>query len=364
MIKNIILYENKVNLITLNYKSIKSLLYLIKSKKKYAEYIFKWIHKYKITNIMLMTNISKFLRFKLSTICDIHLIKIINERISIDNTVKWLFKINNNYIETIAISNKKKKFTLCISSQIGCMLNCSFCYTAKYGFFKNLTTQNIISQIFIAENRLVKLFPKNNNITNIVIMGMGEPLLNTKNIITSLEIINNKYAYNISKKKITLSTSGIIPEFKTLMKHKIPIAISLHATNNKLRSELMPINRKYNIESLLTECKKYCNDNRITIEYILIKNINDTKEHALKLLKLLKNIKCKVCLIPFNSFNNSIYISSNIKNIINFQSILKKSNIITTIRKSKGSNIDAACGQLSENSKNKIIKSKYFINAL
>lgn len=342
------MYSNKINLLNLSKKSIDLLLNLIKEKTFHTNQILEWVHKRNQTNINLMTNLSINLRKKLKKICKIKTLEIIKEQIDEKNTIKWLLKINKkNFIETVAIPNKKNHFTLCMSTQIGCMLNCTFCNTANQGFYRNLKPSEIISQIFNSQNIIKKTYFKNNKITNIVFMGMGEPLLNIKNLITAINIIQNKNCYNINKKKITISTSGIVPEIKNIEPLNIPLAISLHATTDKLRTKLMPINKKYNINAILAECKKYSIKNTITIEYIMLKNVNDSNNHAYELVKLIKNIKCKVCLIPFNTYKNSKYEQSNKKTIIEFQNILKNNKITTNIRKKMGDKINAACGQLS-----------------
>ncbi|MDP2763062.1 MAG: 23S rRNA (adenine(2503)-C(2))-methyltransferase RlmN [Enterobacteriaceae bacterium] len=342
------MYSNKINILNFNYDSINKLLILIKEKKFHTKQILEWIHKKNKLNIKLMTNLSLNLRNKLKKICKIKTLKIIKEDIDEKNTIKWLFKINKkNYIETVAIPNKKNHFTICISSQIGCMLNCTFCNTASHGFYRNLKPNEIIGQLFNAQNRINNIYYNNNKITNIVFMGMGEPLLNIKNLIIAINVMENKHCYNISKKKLTISTSGVVPEIKTIADLEIPLAISLHATNDNERTNLMPINKKYNIKKLLNACKEYSKKNTLTIEYIMLKDINDSKKHATELAYLLNKIKCKVCLIPFNKFENSKYEPTSMKDIIDFQNILKKSKIITTIRKKMGDTINAACGQLS-----------------
>lgn len=337
----------KINLLNLNYNSIVILLKFLKEKKFNSAQITNWVYKKNIIDIDLMTNIKSTLKKKLKNISEIKLLNIKKEYIDTDNTIKWLIETNhNNIIETVAIPNNKNHFTLCISSQIGCMLNCSFCLTGKNGFTRNLKTHEIISQVLLADSKIKTLFPEK-KITNIVMMGMGEPLLNIENVLSFISTISNENCYNINKKKITISTSGITSKINIIAKHKIPLALSLHATNDKIRSKLMPINKKYPIKKLLTACQEYSMDNDLTIEYIMLENINDSKTDAFNLIKLLKNIKCKICLIPFNEIPYTTFNSTKLEKIITFQKILKKNSIITTIRKKRGSQINAACGQLS-----------------
>lgn len=336
----------KINIINFNEKSIHKLIKYLNGKSFYAKQLLAWIYKQNINNFIKITDINKQFKYKLIKLCNININKIYKEIINSDNTIKWLIKLfDKNIIETVAIPNRKNHYTLCISTQIGCPLNCKFCYTGKQKFYRNLNTNEIVDQVITAYKRINNLF-SNKIITNIVVMGMGEPLLNITNLINAINIISNKNTFNIHKNKITVSSSGIIPHIKTLKKHKIPLAISLHSTNNNDRSKLMPINKKYPIEKLITSCKDYTKNNKLTIEYIMIKNINDTTKHAKNLSILLKHIKCKICLIPFNKFPKTIYNTSNIQNIKTFQHILKKNGFTTTIRKKFGEKINAACGQL------------------
>lgn len=337
----------KINLLNFNENSIIYLLKLLKEKKFNTNQINNWIYKKNVIDINLMSNIRLQLKKKINNISNISILNIKKEYIDIDNTIKWLIETHdNNIIETVAIPNSKNHFTICISSQIGCALNCSFCSTGKNGFIRNLKTYEIISQLFISNEKIKKIFP-NKKITNIVMMGMGEPLLNINNVLSFISIITNKNCYNISKNKITISTSGIITNISKIIENKIPLALSLHFTNNDLRSKFMPINKKYPLKNLLNECEKIHEQIDLTIEYIMLKNINDSEKDAIILSNLLKKIKCKICLIPFNDINYTQFKSSSIEKIKKFQMILIKKGITTTIRKKRGSNINAACGQLA-----------------
>jgi len=338
----------KINLLNLNSKSLLKLIKYINLDKIYFKKILYYLHKQYVSEISNIEYINKSSRIIFKKVCCINVQKLNNENIDKYNTIKWSIKINKNNIELVAIPNNKNHYTLCISSQIGCALNCSFCYTGTKGFTRNLKPYEIINQLTQASKRIKFIF-NTKRITNIVFMGMGEPLLNIKNVLVSIDLITHKNAHNISLNKITLSTSGIIPYIDYINLNKIPLAISLHAPNDNLRNILMPINKKYSIINLLDKCKPIAEYNKLTIEYIMLKNINDSVNHALDLIKLLKNIKCKICLIPFNYFNGSQYKSSNFKNIIKFTNLLKKHGIMTTIRKKMGYEINAACGQLTSN---------------
>lgn len=338
----------KINLLNFTHESLINLTKILKEKKFISEQINSYIYKKKITQIKNIDNIKKNLREKLNKLFEIKKLIVIKEYLDLDNTIKLIIKTEKNIIETVAIPNSKNHFTICISSQNGCSLNCSFCNTGKNGFYGNLKPYEIISQIIIAEEKIKKIF-ENKKITNIVLMGMGEPLLNLENVLAFISIVSNKNTLNINKKKITISTSGIANKIKKLAENNIPLALSLHFTDDKLRSKIMPINKKYSLKSVLNECKKYVSikNNELTIEYILIKDLNDSDKDINNLIKITKHIKCKICLIPFNIIPNSSFKPPAIEKIINFQNELKKNGVIVNIRKKRGQNINAACGQLS-----------------
>lgn len=339
-----------INLLNVNIDKFKKFIKKIKKNNFSANQIIRWIYKYNVKNFNKMTNISNKLKKILIMLFYISIPNIVNKKISNDGVIKWLMTNDNiNFFETVLII-KNKKSTLCISSQIGCIIKCKFCYTGKLGFKKNLDISEIIGQFWVVINKLKK--NKKIFIKNIVFMGMGEPLLNFKNILASLKILININAYGISKKYITLSTSGIVPMIKKLSKTcPISLAISLHASNNKLRNKLVPINKKYPLEILLKTCKKYIKYSPkkiITFEYCMLNKINDNNYNAYELINLIynKKIKCKFNLIPFNIFPGSKFIKSSNLRIKIFANILIKYGIFTTIRKSRGLNINAACGQL------------------
>ncbi|QCI16531.1 23S rRNA (adenine(2503)-C(2))-methyltransferase RlmN [Buchnera aphidicola (Aphis craccivora)] len=346
---NLNVFHSKVNLLNLDPKKMQLFLTSIGAKNFAADQIMKWIYNHNCYDFNKMLNISKNIRKKLNQIAYIKISNFSEEKVSSDGTKKWITSLNEQKIETVYIPEKKRS-TLCISSQIGCALKCDFCATGKQGFNRNLTTSEIISQILQAKKKL-----KDKKLTNIVFMGMGEPLLNLNNVIAALKIILNKNGFGLSKRRITLSTSGIIPAIDKLsQKVDVNLAISLHASNNDIRNLIMPINKKYNIELLLNSVSRYlknsnANRNGVTIEYVMLKNINDSIKNAEELAYILKKIPSKINLIPWNSFKNSSFTSSTINRINIFANILRKKGFSTTIRKNRGEDINAACGQLTGN---------------
>lgn len=346
---NLNVFHSKVNLLNLDPKKMQLFLTSIGAKNFASDQIMKWIYNHNCYDFNKMLNISKNIRKKLNQIAYIKISNFSEEKVSSDGTKKWITSLNEQKIETVYIPEKKRS-TLCISSQIGCALKCDFCATGKQGFNRNLTTSEIISQILQAKKKL-----KDKKLTNIVFMGMGEPLLNLNNVIAALKIILNKNGFGLSKRRITLSTSGIIPAIDKLsQKIDVNLAISLHASNNDIRNLIMPINKKYNIELLLNSVSRYlknsnANRNGVTIEYVMLKNINDSIKNAEELAYILKKIPSKINLIPWNSFKNSSFTSSTINRINIFANILRKKGFSTTIRKNRGEDINAACGQLTGN---------------
>lgn len=352
--KNITTVTNsKINLLNLDLDSMKKFFLSIGEKEFRAKQIMKWIYQYFCDDFNKMTNISFRLKKKLLTLCCISPPKFFYQKNSIDGTIKWSVAIGNQFVETVCIP-QCKRITLCISSQLGCALACNFCLTGKQGFSKNLSVSEIIGQIWYVKKLIY--FSKLNiigKITHIVMMGMGEPLLNLSNVVCALKIILNDFGFNMSKNHVTLSTSGVVPALNKLgTMVDVSLAVSLHASNDIIRSKLMPINRKYNIQSLLSSIKKYLynsnsNRGRVTIEYVMLRGINDREHHAEELFNLLKFIPHKINLIPWNYFPGSDYVCSSHETINNFSKILIKKGCIVTIRKIRGQDINAACGQLS-----------------
>lgn len=315
-----------------------------------ADQVIQWMHQRAVINVNDMTDLSKSLRSHLSEHATVELPEIAYQQQATDGTIKWLIRLSDgNCIETVYIPESTRA-TLCISSQVGCALNCSFCATGKEGFNRNLTTAEIIGQLWLARARLKEL-NIDQRISNVVMMGMGEPMLNYDPVLASLELMLNDKAYGLSKYRVTVSTSGVVPAMLKL-KQDLPVAlaVSLHAPNNALRNQLVPINRKYPIETLISVCKSYFpaqSKRQVTYEYVMLDGINDQMEHADQLLKLLKGSAAKMNLIPFNDFEKSGHTSSSAAQIAAFQQRLMKGGLMTWVRKTRGEDVAAACGQLA-----------------
>jgi len=342
---------SKVNLLGLDRQGLQDFFVGLGEKSYRAEQGLKWIHFIGIQDIQALTNFSKSLREKLCDIAEIKPPTIAYRSTSPDGTRKWIIKLfDGNCIETVFIPEKTRG-TLCVSSQVGCTLNCDFCSTGKQGFNRNLTAAEIIGQVWLAVRDLsTQQGLHDHAITNVVMMGMGEPLLNFDNVVASMNIMLDDFGYGLSKRRVTLSTAGVIPEMKRLRKvSDVALAVSLHAPNDTLRNQLVPLNKKYPLKELIAACKEYFEeDNRryVTIEYVMLDGVNDTLEHASELIQLLRNIKVKVNLIPFNPFPNTIYKRSSPETIDRFRLKLMQANINCITRKTRGEKIDAACGQL------------------
>lgn len=315
-----------------------------------ARQVMQWIHQRGITDFDLMTDLSKGLRARLQQLAEVRIPEISVDQVSRDGTRKWLLHMDGieNAIECVLIPEENRS-TLCISSQVGCTLNCSFCSTAKQGFNRNLSTAEIIAQLYMAHHALLK-DGNENGITNVVMMGMGEPLLNYDAVMSALNIMCDDYAYCLSKRRVTISTAGVVPAIKRLNESTdVSLAVSLHAPNDALREQLVPLNKKYPIKTLLEACNDYVkghNRRRITFEYVMLKGVNDSLEHARQLVKLLRPIPSKLNLIPFNPYPNALYECSDRKTIDQFREYVLQHGIITVTRKTRGEDIDAACGQL------------------
>lgn len=307
----------------------------------------KWIHQRGVLNFMEMTDFSLELREQLSELAIAEPPEVEDCLISPEGTKKYLIKLDSGSMIEMVIIPERKRLTLCISSQAGCALQCTFCATGAQGFERNLTPNEIIGQLWIANFYQ----QPSQQISNVVFMGMGEPLLNVAPVLSSISIMQHQNAYGLSKRRITLSTSGIVPEIKKLASRTdVSLAISLHAANDKLRDEIVPINKKYPLDQLIQSCKDYLvNQSKrktITIEYILIDGVNDSLEHAKQLVEILRGLSCKVNLIPFNPFDGCNYLRSKEKVIQDFKDYLIGKGVITTLRITRGDAIDGACGQL------------------
>ncbi len=327
-----------------NLEELKQEFIKIGEKPYRAEQVFKWLYTTNITTFDEMTNLSIELREKLKQEFSICVFNIIKKQESIDGTKKYLFDVlDGNAIETVLMEYKHGK-TLCVSSQIGCKMGCKFCASTGIKFARNLTSGEIVEQVLAVQR------DENIKISNIVFMGIGEPLDNYENVINAIKILNNQKGLSIGARHISISTSGIVPKIYKLAEENLQctLSISLHATTDKKRSALMPINDAYNIEELMKACKYYIEktNRRISFEYALAKDNNDNLEDAKELVKLLKGMLCHVNLIPINKIENGAYTKSSNENIIKFRDYLNEKGIVATIRRELGSDIDAACGQL------------------
>ena len=339
-----------------NLEELKKEIINLGEKPFRAEQIFKWLYQEKVTSFEEMTNLSLELRKKLEenyTICNYKILKKLQSK---DGTIKYLFDIlDGNAIESV-LMKYHHGYSICVSSQIGCKMGCKFCASTGIPFVRNLTSGEIVEQILSIER------DENIRISNIVFMGIGEPLDNYQNVVNAIHIINNPKGLNIGARHISISTSGLVPKIYKLAEEKIQctLSISLHATTNEKRSSMMPINNTYKIEELMQACKDYIKETnrRISFEYALAKDNNDNLEDAKQLVKLLKGMLCHVNLIPINKIENGSYTKSSNENIIKFRDYLNEHGIVATIRRELGSDIDAACGQLRRKNLNNRQESK------
>lgn len=341
-----------MNLLDFSLSDLEDYFISIGEPKFRAKQVIQWLHQKGVVDFDLMLNLSKNLRSKLKQEFEIKFPKMLIKKKASDNTIKYLIQLEaGNCIETVYIPETNRA-TLCVSSQVGCALNCSFCSTAQQGFNRNLTTAEIISQLFLVRQDILENYPELPDISNVVFMGMGEPLLNYDNVLKASSLMLEDFAYGLSKYRVTLSSSGVVPKLEQLKEDsEMALAISLHAPNDELRNTLVPINKKYPLEQLLKLCKNYFSNSsstkrKVTFEYVMLKDINDSPKHARQLITILQGIPAKINLIPFNPFPNTLYECSNWDVIYKFHDILNKSGITTTIRKTRGDDIDAACGQL------------------
>jgi len=317
-----------------------------------ATQVLKWIHQQGAESFDEMTNISKSLREKLNAQAELRGPEVVSQDTSKDGTRKWVIRVDGgSCVETVLIPEGDRG-TLCVSSQVGCSLNCSFCSTGKQGFNRNLSAAEIIGQVRIAIKSFGPMDPANKRVvTNVVMMGMGEPLMNFERVVSAMRLMMEDNAYGLSKRRVTLSTAGVVPAIDKLGEViDVSLAVSLHAPNDELRDVLVPVNKKYPIAELIAACNRYLeklNDKRvITIEYTMMEGVNDLPEHARQLAKLLKQVPCKLNIIPFNPFPNSGYQRPKAAAIEVFKNTMHKAGIRTTVRRTRGDEIDAACGQL------------------
>lgn len=341
----------RTNLLGLDLKGLEAFFIELGEKAFRARQLLQWIHQYRVTDFAEMTNLSKTLRQKLQDSAEIKPPELLQEHISKDGTRKWIIKLScGNSIETVYIPEEGRG-TLCVSSQVGCALACTFCSTAQQGFNRNLDASEIIGQLWLANEALGKDPKGNRVVTNVVMMGMGEPLANYNNVISAMNLMRDDHAYGISWRRLTLSTSGMVPMIDKLREDcHVSLAISLHAANDKLRSEIIPLNEKYPISELLAACKRYVEGHQrrhITVEYVLLAGINDSAQDAKDLIRILKGLPTKINLIPFNPFPGTSYRCSSRNVAMRFKQQLIDAGLVATIRKTRGDDIVAACGQLA-----------------
>jgi 23S rRNA (adenine2503-C2)-methyltransferase len=343
--------QTKQNLLDLDKEALQAFFAREGEKSFRASQLLQWIYQFGVSDFSAMTNLSKALRARLTEMAEIRAPEVVSEQRSSDGTIKWLLRVDSgNCIETVFIPEAERG-TLCISSQVGCTLNCRFCSTAQQGFNRNLSVAEIIGQVWVAHQALGSSPREQRLITNVVLMGMGEPLLNFDNVSSAISLMMDDEAYGLSKRRVTLSTAGVIPGLEALKQRcDVSLAVSLHAPDNDLRNELVPLNRKYPIEQLIAACKAYVSGDsrqRVTFEYVMLDGVNDSDAHAHALVRLLRRVPSKVNLIPFNLFPGSPYRCSPPERIARFQEILWQAGITTIMRKTRGDDIDAACGQLA-----------------
>ncbi|RUO37438.1 bifunctional tRNA (adenosine(37)-C2)-methyltransferase TrmG/ribosomal RNA large subunit methyltransferase RlmN [Aliidiomarina shirensis] len=342
----------KVNLLDLNREGIRKFFAELGEKPFRADQVMKWIYHYCIDDFDNMTNLNKGLREKLKQIAEIKAPEIKVQKESIDGTIKFAMELSDGQeVESVWIPEADRA-TLCVSSQVGCALECTFCSTGQQGFNRNLKVSEIIGQVWRV-NKLLGSYGDTGvkPVTNVVMMGMGEPLLNMKNLVPALQLMLEDFGYGLSKRRVTVSTSGVVPALDQLREQvDVALAISLHAPNNKLRDEIVPINKKYPIAEFLAASRRYVEaskaQTKVTVEYVMIDHVNDSTEHAHELAEVLKDTPSKINLIPFNPFPGSDYGRSSNSRIDRFSKVLMEHGYTVIVRKTRGDDIDAACGQL------------------
>ena len=344
---------SKVNLLGMTRAQLEHFFAEMGEKKFRAQQVMKWIHHQGVCDFQVMTNLGKALRDRLETLAEITPPGISSQQDSTDGTRKWAISVTGGALVEAVLIPEGDRATLCVSSQVGCSLDCKFCSTGKQGFQRDLTAAEIIGQVWLAINSYDGWQPgKGRVVTNVVMMGMGEPLLNFDNVVSSMDLMCDDLAYGLSKRKVTLSTSGVVPALDKLAElSDVSLAISLHAPNDEIRDKIVPLNRRYPIDKLLSSARAYIDaqtDKKrvVTIEYTLLAGVNDQVEHAQELTQLLKDYPCKINLIPFNAFPNSGFERPSGNAVSRFWKVLMEAGFIVTVRTTRGDDIDAACGQL------------------
>lgn len=344
---------SKINLLDLNRQQMREFFAEMGEKPFRADQVMKWMYHYCFDDFEQMTDINKGLRAKLQRVAEIRAPEVAEEQRSTDGTIKWAIKVGDQQVETVYIPEGDRA-TLCVSSQVGCALECKFCSTAQQGFNRNLSVSEIIGQVWRAAKIIGSLKSTGTRpITNVVMMGMGEPLLNLNNVVPAMDIMMDDFGFGLSKRRVTLSTSGVVPALDKLGDMiDVALAISLHAPTDDIRDEIVPINRKYNIETFLAAVRRYlaksnANGGRVTVEYVMLDHINDSTEQAHQLAECLKDTPCKINLIPWNPFPGAPYGRSSNSRVDRFSKVLMEYGFTTIVRKTRGDDIDAACGQLA-----------------
>ena len=344
--------QKKINLLDLNRDAMRELFVSFGEKPFRGDQVMKWIYHFGVDNFDEMSNVNKKLKEKLKNECEIVAPEISVRQQASDGTIKYALVLEGGQeVEAVWIPEKDRA-TLCVSSQVGCALECTFCSTAQQGFNRNLKVSEIIGQVWrVAKDIGLDGNSEKRPVTNVVMMGMGEPLLNVKNVVPAMELMMDDWGFGLSKRRVTLSTSGVVPALD-LLKEKIDVAlaISLHAPNDELRNKLVPLNKKYPIAELLAATKRYFarlpDKRKATIEYTVIEGVNDKPEHARELAVVLRGLPCKINLIPFNPFPESDFRRPSNNATRRFQAVLNEAGFIATVRTTRGDDIDAACGQL------------------
>ena len=342
---------DKTNLLNLDHAGFEAFIAGLGERPFRAKQLRQWIHQHGVAEFEAMTNLSKALRARLAERAELCAPKIVLDQLAHDGTRKWRLEIaGGSAIETVFIPETDRG-TLCLSSQAGCTLSCAFCATGHQGFNRNLTTGEIVSQIWLASRLIGRRPDGGRSITNVVFMGMGEPLLNFDNVVAAIRLMLDDLAYGLSKRRVTLSTAGVVPMMDRLRAGcPVSLAVSLHAPNDKLRDELVPLNKKYPIAELLDACRRYCADaprSKVTFEYVMLDGVNDSPAQARALARLLSGVPAKVNLIPFNPFPATRFKRSSPEAIERFRDVLIAADLTTITRKTRGDDIDAACGQLA-----------------
>ena len=361
----------KVNLAGLTLAKLEDFFSSLGHKKFRAVQLIKWIHQEGELDFARMTNLSKALREELAANCEIRLPEIVTCEESQDGTKKWLVRVEGGSCIEMVYIPERERGTLCISSQVGCSLDCSFCATGKQGFHRDLTSAEIIGQLWLAADSFSQFSRKSaRKISNVVMMGMGEPLMNFENVVDAMTLMLEDNAYGLSKRRVTLSTSGVVPQLDKLGDLiDVSLAISLHAANDELRNSLVPINKKYPIAKFINSAKSYLeklpdNHRKVTVEYTLINKVNDRSHHAHELAALLRDLPCKINLIPFNEFHGSNYKKVTKTALNRFRDILIADGYTVTVRTTRGDDIAAACGQLAGDVNDRTKRQKRFKESL